>query len=56
MPKSNETNSHKMGSVRNQDEASTPEDSSSSQEKDPEVIINPPQALPSMFMQYIQGP
>ena len=56
MPKSNKTNSHKMDNVPNEDEARTQEDSSSEQEIDPEVTINPPQAFPSMFMPYIEGP
>ena len=55
MPKSNKTNSCKMDNVPNQDETGTQEDSSSEQEIDPEVTINPPQAFPSMFMPYIEG-
>ena len=42
-----------------QDESSTHEESSSSdQEQDPEVFIQPSQAqiLPNMFMLYIEGP
>ena len=45
-----------MDNVPSQDEASTQEDSSSKEEIDPEVIINTPQAFPSMFMPYIEGP
>ena len=56
MLKSNKTNSSKMDSVPNQDEASIQEDSSSDQEIDPDVTFNPPQAFPSMFMPYIEGP
>ena len=40
----------------NQDEASTQENSSSEQEFNPEFTFNPPQAFPSMFMPYIEGP
>ena len=39
-----------MGSVPNQDEARIQKDSSSEQDIDPDVIVNPPQALSSMFM------
>ena len=42
-----------------QEESSTPEESSSSdQEQDPEVFLQPSQAqiLPNMFMPYIEGP
>ena len=49
MPKSKKTNFHKMDSVPNQGEASTQEISSSEQETDPGVIVNPPQAFPSIF-------
>ena len=45
-----------MDHVPNQDEASTKEDSSSEHEIHPEVIVNPLQAFPSMFMPYIEGP
>ena len=55
MPKSNKTNSCKMDSVPNQDEASTQDDLSSEQEIDPEVTFNPPQAFSSMFMPYTGG-
>ena len=55
MPKSNKTNSHKMDSVPNQDEANIQEDSCSEQEIDPDAIVNQPQAFSSMFMPYIEG-
>ena len=56
MPKLNKTNSHKMDRIPNHDETSIQEDSSSEQEIDPEVIVNPPEAFPSMFMPYTDGP
>ena len=55
MPKSNKTTSNKMKDVPNQDEASTQEDSSSEQEIDQEVTLNPPQVFSSMFIPYIEG-
>ena len=56
MPTSNKTNVHKMDNIPNQDEASTQEDSISEQEIYTEVTFNQPQAFPSMFMPYIEGP
>ena len=59
MLKSNKTSSHKMENNPSQDEVSTHEESSSEQEKDPEVNFNQAyvqQVIPSMFIPYIEGP
>ena len=60
MPKTAKPAKASMSAVEKiQDECSTHEESSSSdQEQDPEVFIQPPktQLLPNMFMPYIEGP
>ena len=59
MPKSRKTSSHKVENNPSQDEASTHEESSSEQENDQDIIVDQfhiQQAVPSMFMPYIEGP
>ena len=57
MPKSNKQN--RMKNNPSQDKSSTHEESSSEQENDQEITFNQAyvqQAIPSMFMPYIEGP
>ena len=60
MPRTTKPAKASTGATENvQDEFSTHEESSSSdQEQDPEVFLQPSkaQALPNMFMTYIEGP
>ena len=59
MPKSSKTSSHKVENNPSQDEASTHDESSSNQENGQEVVLNRSQvqqAVPIMFMPYIEGP
>ena len=59
MPKSSKSSSHMVEYNPSQDEASIHDESSSDQEIDQEVIVEQShiqQAVPSMFMPYIEGP
>ena len=59
MPNSSKTSSHMVENNPSQDQARTHDESSSDQEYDQEVIVDHyhiQQAVPSMFMPYIEGP
>ena len=60
MPKATKSAWHEQGTIEPvlPEEKSDQEEASSEHEEDveQEVILSPPQAFPSMFMPYIEGP